>query len=86
MPAAIPPRIAPRGRCLAVSLLLAAVAVLATPRNFAQTAPWPTRPVRVIVPFAPGGPPDLIARPISPKLGELLGQTVQKRPTYAVFV
>ena len=76
MPAATSPRLAQRRRCLVAPLLLAATGFLATPFSFAQTAPWPTRPVRVIVPFAPGGPPDLIARLISPKLGELLGQTI----------
>ncbi len=74
MPAATSPRFAQRR--LVAPLLLAAAGVLATPFSWAQTAPWPTRPVRIIVPFAPGGPPDLIARLISPKLGELLGQTI----------
>jgi tripartite-type tricarboxylate transporter receptor subunit TctC len=37
---------------------------------------WPTRPVTLVVPFAAGGPIDVIARIISPRLGELLGQQV----------
>jgi tripartite-type tricarboxylate transporter receptor subunit TctC len=39
-------------------------------------APYPNRPVRMIVPFAPGGASDFVARIISPKLGELLGQSI----------
>ena len=42
---------------------------------FAQ-APYPTKPIRMIVPFAPGGASDFVARIISPRLGELLGQQV----------
>ncbi|MGZ8209410.1 MAG: tripartite tricarboxylate transporter substrate binding protein [Burkholderiales bacterium] len=35
---------------------------------------WPTRPVRVIVPFPPGGNTDVIARMVSPRLAEEYGQ------------
>ena len=40
------------------------------------TSAWPTRPVTLVVPFAAGGPIDVVARLISPHIGEALGQTV----------
>ena len=37
---------------------------------------WPTRPVRMIVPFPPGGGTDTVARPLAGKLAQILGQQV----------
>jgi len=43
---------------------------------FAQSASYPNRYIKVIVPSAPGGPADIIMRTITPKLNQLLGQSV----------
>jgi tripartite-type tricarboxylate transporter receptor subunit TctC len=42
----------------------------------AQAQDWPTRPPTVVVPFAAGGPIDVVARILSPRMTELLGQQV----------
>ncbi|QDL38495.1 tripartite tricarboxylate transporter substrate binding protein [Rhodoferax sediminis] len=54
---------------------LGALAVLATQPAMAQQA-YPSRPIRLIVPYAAGGGTDTAARAMSQKLGELLGQPV----------
>ncbi|WP_241059780.1 Bug family tripartite tricarboxylate transporter substrate binding protein [Achromobacter xylosoxidans] len=43
---------------------------------WAQADAWPTRPVRIVVPYPPGGSSDIIARVIAPRLPEALKQTV----------
>ena len=41
----------------------------------AQAQDWPTRPVKVIVPFPPGGGTDTVARPLTAKLSQLAGKS-----------
>jgi len=64
------------------TLLLAAGGLLVSPALVrAQPAPglpagWPSRTLRIVVPSAPGGPFDLIARYLAERLGPVLGQNV----------
>lgn len=54
--------------------LLLVTLVGALPAAHAQSGKWPERPVRVIVPFPPGGSPDVVARLLAPRLSEEFGQ------------
>ena len=54
-------------------LVLMAFLVLA---GFAHAQPYPSKPVRLIIPFPPGGSNDVVGRVIATQLSERLGQTV----------
>ena len=58
------------------------VAITAAPGLAQIQQKFPTRPVRIVVPSAAGGPPDIVARLIGPKLSEIWGQpvVVENRP------
>ncbi|HEX4942969.1 MAG TPA: tripartite tricarboxylate transporter substrate binding protein [Usitatibacteraceae bacterium] len=58
-------------KTLAVAL---AAAVLAAP-SIALPQSWPTKPVKIVVPFAAGGPADIYARAVGEKLSQVLGQS-----------
>jgi tripartite-type tricarboxylate transporter receptor subunit TctC len=58
-------------------LMTAAMAIVAiTTPTLAQGQPWPTKSIRLIVPYPPGGLSDVFARLIGDKLSRVLGQSV----------
>jgi tripartite-type tricarboxylate transporter receptor subunit TctC len=59
-------------RLALTSIALAAIGFIATPAT-AQSA-WPNKPVRIVVPFAPGGTTDILARAVAPELAKAFGQ------------
>ena len=59
-------------KCVGVALLAFSSALPA----LAQAQTFPTKPVRLILPFPPGGPSDILGRALSQKLGEQMGQQV----------
>jgi tripartite-type tricarboxylate transporter receptor subunit TctC len=58
-----------------VAAALAGLAALATSAA-ALAQPFPNKPIKIVVPYAPGGPTDIVARVVGQKLAEQLGQPV----------
>ncbi len=61
-------------KCIVVTAIAFAGALADTP--FADAQNYPTRPIRLVVPFAPGGNIDITARAMAPGLTDVLGQTI----------
>ena len=57
------------------SFLLASLVALCVAGVSAQSA-WPTKPINLVVPFAAGGPTDVVARTLGASMSKTLGQTV----------
>lgn len=62
-------------RSLLKSLLSIAI-ISASPLNARANAPWPNRPIKLVVPAAPGGSLDILARTVAKELTARLNQTV----------
>lgn len=58
------------------SLLATVLSVSGATAQAQPAAPWPSKPISLVVTYPPGGGADAMARLIAPKLGEALGQTV----------
>ena len=63
-------------RIFPTALACGFAALLAGAPAVAQTAPYPSKPIRLIVGFAPGGAADYVSRTVGEALGKALGQTI----------
>lgn len=59
-----------------LGLACAALCCLAAPFATAASADYPNKPIKLVVPYPPGGPTDIVARVVAQKLQEQMGQSV----------
>ena len=64
----------PRVLRISFAWLLALAALLSAP--IVQAQAYPNKPIKIIVPYPPGGTSDILARAIGQKLTDSLGQTI----------
>ena len=59
-----------------VTTTLLLLGALAIPGLAVSADPWPSKPIRIVVTFAPGGTSDVLSRAMAPELSKVLGQPV----------
>src|SRR5580765_8621092 len=69
-------------RLLLFALVVACGTVNAQPASSSSSSSYPSKPIRIIIPFPPGNTTDIMSRLIAPKMSERLGQQVivENRP------